>query len=80
MCHFTVNGEVKNSKIQIGKYYELLRNLDGSIDSIYITDSNLAEIYKEFLEDKNVIVIPAGDKNKNLITMDSIYEKLILCK
>lgn len=77
MCQFRVKGVSKNSIIQIGNYYDLLKKLDSSLHTIYITDSNLSRIYKNFLEDKNVIVIPPGEKNKTLSIIEIIYEKLI---
>lgn len=77
MCQFRVKGITKNSVIQIGNYYDLIKKIDSSLHIVYITDSNLANIYKTFLEGKNVIVIPPGEKNKSLTILEVIYEKLI---
>lgn len=77
MCQFRVKGISKNSIIQIGNYYDLLKKTDRALHTIYITDTNLANIYKNFLDEKNVIVIPPGEKNKNLSILEVIYEKLI---
>lgn len=77
MCKYIVKGESGESKVEVGEYHELFRSLDLPKDAIYITDSNIVRIYKDFLENKQVIVVAAGDKNKNLTTMDYIYEQLI---
>ena len=77
MCTHTVKGKVRNSIISIGDHTELAEKLAIPGDAIYITDDNLAEIYSEFLVNKKTIVVENGEKNKNLTTMDIIYDKLI---
>jgi len=77
MCTHIVKGKTKNSKISIGNFTELAKIYAIPENAIYITDDNLASIYKDFLRDKNVIVVKTGEINKNLSTMDMIYDRLI---
>lgn len=77
MCTHIVKGKIRKSKISIGKYAELSGNLGVPKDAIFITDDNLASIYQEFLTGKQTIVVKNGEKNKNLSTMDMIYDQLI---
>jgi 3-dehydroquinate synthase len=77
MCTHIVKGKTKNSKISIGNFTKLAKIYAIPENAIYITDDNLASIYKDFLRDKNVIVVKTGEINKNLSTMDMIYDRLI---
>ena len=77
MCTHTIKGKIRISTISIGDYSGLADKLGIPQDAIFITDNNLAAIYKEFLEGKSTIVIENGEKNKNLNTMDMIYDRLI---
>ncbi len=77
MCTHIVKGKINSSAIKIGNISKLLDNKTISGNSFIITDDNLAVLYKDFLYDKNVIVVNHGDKNKNLSTMDMIYDKLL---
>jgi 3-dehydroquinate synthase len=45
--------------------------------SIFITDSNVFNIYQDFFEDKKTIVVTPGDENKNLNVIYFIIEQLI---
>ncbi len=48
--------------------------------SIFITDSNVFNIYQDFFEDKKTIVLTPGDENKNLNVIYFIIEQLIEMK
>ena len=45
-------------------------------DLVFITDNNVYKIYHDYFND-NVIVFNAGEDNKNLDTVNFIYEKLM---
>lgn len=45
--------------------------------SVFITDSNVFNIYQDFFEDKKTIVVTPGDDNKNLNVLYFIIEQLI---
>ena len=77
MRKLTVNTKIKKSQILIGKLQEIYKRVNVASDPIYITDENLNFHYKDFLREKKVIVIQSGEVNKNLATMDYIYEELI---
>ncbi len=77
MHRLEVKSENKKSEIVFGQYDIISQKVEIPDDAIFITDDNLAKIYEGFLNDKKLIVIEHGDKNKNLSTMDSIYEQLI---
>ncbi len=77
MHRLEVKSENKKSEIVFGQYDIISQKVEIPDDAIFITDDNLANIYGGFLNDKKLIVIEHGDKNKNLSTMDFIYEQLI---
>lgn len=45
--------------------------------TIFITDSNVKEIYSYFFESKECIVMPHGEENKNIDTYQSICTELL---
>ncbi len=77
MHRLMVNGGDKQSNILIGDYSVISKEVDIPDNAIFIADDNLAGLYVDFLKDKKVIVIEHGDKNKNLTTMNFIYEQLV---
>lgn len=77
MQKLTVNNSIKKSQILIGDFSEISKHIDLAENAIYITDNNIKSYYEDFLKDKKVIVIQAGEANKTLATMEYIYEELI---
>jgi len=77
MEKLTIYNSNKKSEIIIGNLSETSKQISTHPDPIYITDFNLLKHYKSFLKNKKFIVINPGEKNKNLFTMDFIYEELI---
>jgi 3-dehydroquinate synthase len=61
-----IGEELKN----ISKYFEVNK-------SIIITDDNVCREYIDAMQEYRIIKIAAGEKNKNLLTIDEIYRKLI---
>ena len=74
---FEIQGTTGDSTILIGEY---LRNLPKYIPvdkTVVITDPNVRYYYQDELRFNNIIEIGIGEGAKNLLTVQSIYEKLM---
>lgn len=65
------------SKIYIAPHAEVLDDLVGNRRVIVITDGNIDRLYSSELSRFERIVIGRGEANKNLATVNSIYEQLM---
>ncbi|MEA3445775.1 MAG: 3-dehydroquinate synthase [Bacteroidota bacterium] len=77
MQKFIIEGKNNQSQILIG---EKIGNLNKYLPAgkvIVITDANLMKHYSSLFTDFITIVIRPGEINKNLSTIESIYEKLM---
>ncbi|RYD58702.1 MAG: 3-dehydroquinate synthase [Sphingobacteriales bacterium] len=64
----------------VDHYYDGFGMLDSIVPKatcIIITDSNIADLYKEQLAGYKTIVLPPGEEQKNIQTITSIAEKLV---
>jgi len=66
------------SNILIGEsVYNLAKYIPANQKTIIITDDNIAKLYAKAIEGFDVIVIPQGENNKTLATIDLIMGKLV---
>lgn len=67
---------LENSHIAIINNLKYINPLLDSADLI-ITDTNLYNYYNFLFTDKNVLVVPAGEKSKSLKTIEEILSKML---
>lgn len=77
MQFIEIKGNTGKSKILVGASFKHLTDYIPSEQTVIITDTNVARIYQKDFPACEVIVIPTGEKIKNLDTVTYIYEKLI---
>jgi len=69
------------SNSSVGYYFEgkisHIKQIVGSAKTIFITDENVFAAHEKQLNNRDVIVLKAGEKYKNQPTVDSIIEQLI---
>jgi len=66
-----------SSSIFIGESYKNINQYINRENIVVITDNNLFEIYREFLNNYKTIVIKTGESNKTLDTVRKIYNQLV---
>ncbi len=74
---FEIQGAAEESTIMIG---ERLRNLKKYIPAdktVIITDANVRYYYQDDLRFHNIIEVGIGEASKNLLTVESVYAKLM---
>jgi 3-dehydroquinate synthase len=74
---FEIQGAAEESTIMIG---ERLRNLEKYIPAdktVIITDANVRYYYQDDLRFHNIIEVGTGEASKNLLTVESVYAKLM---
>lgn len=77
MCTYTINGKYGKSKIFTGNFGQNRKNGLIPDDAYYITDTNIYDIYKDYFPEGKTIIIPAGEDNKSLQTLEYITRMLI---
>ncbi len=65
------------SKIFIGESYKNVTNYIDASQIVIITDTTIKALYPDFFHPYKVIEIKPGEKNKNLKTVEKIYEELM---
>lgn len=78
MKTITIKGESTNSNIFIGESIKNFRKYAEGSNIVVITDTNVKSHYFEYFKDSPIIKIGTGEHIKNLETVNSIIDKLIL--
>jgi 3-dehydroquinate synthase len=73
---FEINFRHKSSTFTVGDTFENVLKMFESENIIFITDSNIFELYQELFSGKKVIITKPGEHNKSLYTIREIYIKL----
>jgi 3-dehydroquinate synthase len=74
---FEIRGAAGDSTILIGEYLRNLKKYIPVDKTVVITDPNVRNYYQEELRFHNIIEIGIGEAAKNLLTVQSVYEKLM---
>lgn len=77
MKEFSIEGRNSRSRILVGEKVENLARYLPAGKVVAITDENVKAHYSHFLADFETIEIKPGEGNKNLQTIEFIYEELL---
>jgi len=77
MKKITINTQTANYDVVIGDYTKNISNYITNKRCIFITDTNLLKLYPQLFNNVKVIAIAPGETNKNLDTVEHIYEQLL---
>lgn len=70
----TSNGR---SELLVGRSVDHLSELCNSRKTVVITDASVERMYGEKLKDFDLVLVNEGEKNKTLIAVEKIYERLL---
>ncbi|MBN2771587.1 MAG: 3-dehydroquinate synthase [Spirochaetes bacterium] len=66
----------QNNRIIFSEVRTGLKNVLGDKKTVYITDKKVHGLYKELLPGNRTVVMPSGERSKNLRTVEKIYSFL----
>jgi 3-dehydroquinate synthase len=72
-----INGKTGNSIILIGEKLQNVSKYISSQNICIITEENVHQLYKNQFPDCNLIIIGAGEKQKNLSTIEYVFNKFL---
>jgi len=78
MRTITVHGKLTTSQILVGEHITNLENYLPHKKIIVITDKNVNRIYRKYFSKFPSIVLEPGEKTKNLQTIETIINKLLV--
>jgi 3-dehydroquinate synthase len=74
---FEIQGATGDSTLLIGEYLRNLKKYIPGDQTVVITDPNVRYYYQDELRFHNIIEIGIGEAAKNLLTVQSVYEKMM---
>lgn len=77
MRTYNIHCQNKTCKVLIGESIDNLSNYHTKTNTLYITDSNIYNLYSDIFSNNKTFIIPAGEKSKNIETVTDIYDFLL---
>jgi 3-dehydroquinate synthase len=67
----------KKCEIRIGSWKPLIDKYDKDDLSIYLTDQNVYDHYRDFLSAKKTIILTPGERSKSFSIVEGVYKELV---
>ena len=72
-----LNTGQKKCEIRIGSWKPLIDKYDKDDLSIYLTDQNVYDLYRDFLSAKKTIILTPGESSKSFSIVEGVYKELV---